>query len=190
MRKPRKTKTLEKWISEAKEKHGNLFDYSKSVYTRCTNKIEIICKSHGVFKQKPFSHINGRGCDRCAKSKRVNTWSYSSWTDSGFKSKNFDSFKVYLIKCWNDSESFYKIGKTFINTSKRFGKGDCLRMPYQYKILNEHSGSARYICNLEKKLHSEFKELKYIPLKRFGGDSECFKNIETDTFNKIINYEY
>lgn len=58
---------LEDIIRRAKEKHGNLYDYSntKKVNTR---KITIICRTHGEFIQRFNDHINkGCGCRKCAQ---------------------------------------------------------------------------------------------------------------------------
>ena len=59
----------EKFIILAKEKHDNKYDYSQVNYTHSENKIEIICKKHGVFKQTPHNHLNGNGCPNCRGSK-------------------------------------------------------------------------------------------------------------------------
>jgi len=56
-------------IKNAKEVHGNLYDYSLTVYTKSTEKIKIICYEHGVFEQIPKMHINRKqGCPRCNNS--------------------------------------------------------------------------------------------------------------------------
>ena len=49
----------------------------------------------------------------------------------GLKSKKFEDFKVYIIKCWNEEEEFYKIGKTYRKISRRFLKGNSIALPYQ-----------------------------------------------------------
>lgn len=61
------TKTLEKFVSEAKRVHGNLYDYSKSNYINNHTKIEIVCKKHGSFWQAPHMHLDRDkcGCPKC-----------------------------------------------------------------------------------------------------------------------------
>lgn len=57
----------ETFISKSTEKHGDTYDYSKSVYIDARTKIEIICKKHGSFWQIPRTHfLNGYGCKKCA----------------------------------------------------------------------------------------------------------------------------
>lgn len=51
-----------------KEKHGDRFDYSKSVYNGAHNDIIVTCRKHGDFAVTPTNHIirdNG-GCFKCS----------------------------------------------------------------------------------------------------------------------------
>jgi hypothetical protein len=59
-------KTLEEFINEAQQIHGNLYDYILSVYLNFELKLEIICSKHGSFWQTPHNHIIGKqGCPTC-----------------------------------------------------------------------------------------------------------------------------
>jgi very-short-patch-repair endonuclease len=66
---PKCRMTQEEFIRRAKEKHGDLYDYSLVNYVTIRQPIEIICKIHGVFKQLPGNHLAGRGCVVCNNSK-------------------------------------------------------------------------------------------------------------------------
>ncbi len=57
--------TLEDFIKKATIVHGDLYDYSKSVYVDNKTPIEIICKKHGSFFQIPGNHTQGSGCPFC-----------------------------------------------------------------------------------------------------------------------------
>lgn len=61
-----KTKSTEEFIAEAKQVHGDRFDYSKTVYVGAHRKVCITCRIHGDFKQDPSSHIKGVGCPICS----------------------------------------------------------------------------------------------------------------------------
>jgi hypothetical protein len=65
MRGGSKAKTTEYFIEKSKRKHGNLYDYSASIYTRRADKVKIICKEHGVFEQFAGAHLQGYGCRKC-----------------------------------------------------------------------------------------------------------------------------
>jgi len=53
------------FIEKSKEVHGNKYDYSLVKYKKSRILVEIICPEHGIFKQKPESHLGGVGCIKC-----------------------------------------------------------------------------------------------------------------------------
>lgn len=61
--------STEEWIESAKKVHGDLYDYSRVVYTMNKVKVEIGCKKHGWFWQVPKLHLSGSGCPICRTSK-------------------------------------------------------------------------------------------------------------------------
>ena len=63
--------TLEEFIDRCKQKHGDYYDYSKTVFRGLAyspdNKVTIICPKHGDFIQRPNDHLNAKfGCPKCA----------------------------------------------------------------------------------------------------------------------------
>ena len=126
-------------------------------------KIDILCKKHGIFKAKPNSLKSKRGCPQCGK-ELSQTWTYSKWEQSAKKSLTFDSFKVYVIFCYdfNLNESFIKIGRTWAKTNKRFYSKS--QIPYEFNCYYEFVFQcARKCCEHEKYLHNLFKEFSYVP---------------------------
>lgn len=57
----------DEFIKRSIEKWGNLYDYSKTKYEKVDEKVEIICKKHGSFFQRPYDHLHGHGCPVCGK---------------------------------------------------------------------------------------------------------------------------
>ena len=53
-------KTTEQFIIEAIKIHGNEYNYNKVNYIDNSTKIEIICKIHESFFQRPSDHLNGK----------------------------------------------------------------------------------------------------------------------------------
>jgi len=177
------TDTTENFIEKAKKIHKNEYNYSKVNYKNSWTKVTIICKEHKDFQQSPNCHLSQKqGCPSCAKervakSRRENPrgWSYTSWKNTAGKSKFFDSFKVYIIKCWNENEEFYKIGKTYMEIKNRFDTK--ARMPYNYEVIRVIEGGAKKVSELEVKLQKENKNNKYTPKLKFSGMYECFHKI-------------
>ena len=61
-------KTTEQFIEKARQIHGDLYDYSETVYTKRGNDVTIICKTHGPFTQKAGNHLCGAGGKECLNS--------------------------------------------------------------------------------------------------------------------------
>lgn len=65
-----KDQLLNDFISKSKDKHGDKYDYSLVSYENSESPVEIICKEHGSFWQRPYRHYaEGRGCPACGKRK-------------------------------------------------------------------------------------------------------------------------
>ena len=66
----KKVPTTAEFIKQAIKIHGNLYDYSESVYVNNYTPIVIKCKKHGIFKPAPSNHIHNKtGCPDCNLSK-------------------------------------------------------------------------------------------------------------------------
>jgi hypothetical protein len=181
------------FITRASKVHGNTYDYSKVAYTKANNKVDILCSiCNTSFSQKASMHLRGQGCPVCGREKTTkakqaapdrNGWSYTNWKAAGEKSKNFDSYKLYIIECWEGGEVFIKVGKTFNTTTNRL-RGKC--MPYQWRLVKEVVGSALYISKLEESLHGVLKSIRlgYAPEVKFNGASECY-NVSS-LYTKVI----
>ena len=68
-----KKKTQEQFILEAKEVHGDKYDYSKVEYMKSSIKVIITCNQHGNFEQRPNDHLRGNGCPLCAGNNFIKT---------------------------------------------------------------------------------------------------------------------
>lgn len=55
------------FVQQAREVHGDLYDYSLVKYERSGDKVGITCHVHGTFYQSPEKHLAGQGCPKCAK---------------------------------------------------------------------------------------------------------------------------
>jgi very-short-patch-repair endonuclease len=69
------TLTIYEFTEKANKIHKNKYDYSLVDYVNNRTYINIICKEHGQFSQKQFSHLLGVGCPHC-----VNKTEYKLYT--------------------------------------------------------------------------------------------------------------
>jgi len=168
--------TTSEFIEKARGMHGDKYDYSLVEYINAITKVKIICHEHGEFEQQPNSHLSKCGCDKCYQ----RGWRFSEWLDSAKKSKTFDSFKIYFVKCYDENEVFYKIGITYREISTRFVSS---KIPYQYEIINikevkdiNDKKGARMIYDMENRFKRFHKSHRHIPKKEFRGMTECFSS--------------
>jgi hypothetical protein len=61
----------DEFVTRAKLKHGDRYEYSESRYVQARVQVEIGCGVHGSFRQLPFNHLAGRGCRMCAQDAKV-----------------------------------------------------------------------------------------------------------------------
>lgn len=64
----------DKFIRDAREVHGEKYDYHKVVYKNNKTPVVIICPEHGQFKKNPNAHVSSKsGCPACIESKGEKT---------------------------------------------------------------------------------------------------------------------
>ena len=164
---------LDSFIAKSMSVHGRKYDYSKSIYVGNKEKVIIICREHGEFRQMPAAHMRGQGCAKCAQ--KENGWSRSRHNKAAERNNHS---MIYLIECFNDKERFYKVGITTHTINRRFNGKDC--MPYGFNVLCTKTDGAKNDWNNEKTIHSKLKEFKYTRLIRFKGDGECFSELTNE----------
>lgn len=91
---------------------------------------------------------------------------------------------LYLIELSNENESFYKIG-TSVHRYCRFYQ--IMKFGYKCTIKFMLMGLNCHVAmNTESYLHGLFKP--YNPKVKFGGYTECYKNINLDEFKSKIGH--
>lgn len=149
-------KTTNQFIKEAKEKHGNKYDYSLVVYTTAFNKVTLICPKHGEFKIEPKGHVyRGDGCCKCAQ--KVNSDNLRKTTFNFIKEASLKHNNLYNY----DKVSYINNStKVIINCSIH---GDFLQNPKEHL-----QGQGCPICRCSKGETLIYNWLKEnnIPFKR------------------------
>lgn len=67
-----------RFITRAREVHGDTYDYSSFQYSNSKTKSPIICPAHGEFYQTPNSHLAGKGCTYCRPNEKLTTLEFIS----------------------------------------------------------------------------------------------------------------
>jgi len=102
-RKENLTKSPEQFEKEANKLYNNFYKYYNDYINVCT-KVKITCPIHGVFKQRPNSHLQGQGCRKCGFEKL--TGRISKTLEEFEKEANIEHNNFY-----DYSESDYKGNK-------------------------------------------------------------------------------
>lgn len=148
----------------------------KEEYTHMRDKIHVKCLiDNNEWYSTPADILHGYGCPLCGHKKYGGGFTL----EKAEKYKNkwiTQDMNVYVIKCFNYEELFYKIGVSINTVEKRFaGK---TRMPYNYevlKIIRTNKYLAKYV---EDYLHTHYKKFHYRPKTPFKGHTECFSEIK------------
>lgn len=83
--------------------------------------------------------------------------------------------RFYLVECYNVGERFYKAGITDETIQSRFGslRGQNKKMPYAFTVHLDLIIGRDHGFELEAMLRSSCE--RHLPLKQFGGHTECYK---------------
>lgn len=168
----------ERYLAKIKEVFGNKYIYTKTIVENTTSKVTITCPEHGDFYVNLSNIINhGTGCQKCAALKR-------KFGKQGFTNLcmiNNSIAKLYLIKCYNKEEIFYKIGITQRELKERLHS-----IPYQTETIVELYGNPGDVWDLELKFHSLYSKYRYLPIKNFKGKNECYKFSDINNIKEEI----
>lgn len=152
-------------------KHNNEYTYILPEMVGTSDKIKVFCSIHGEFNPSANNHKIGSKCPKCVYENRTSIGHSRTDFVNFCKSKNRIA-KLYIIKCFTDTEEFIKIGITSRTVKQRFYKD---KMNYEYEILKVKESTPERIWNLEKNLLNRYKKFKYIPTIDFAGKYECLK---------------
>jgi very-short-patch-repair endonuclease len=168
--------TISGFIKNAIKRHGLLYDYSKSEYINAKTDIEIICKVHGIFCQKPYDHLRGRGCPKCGTMR----------TSAAISMKQDEFIKKANLRHGN----FYDYSKVcYINTREKVKIICPVHGEFEQRGQDHLSGYGCYECGKIK-----ISELKLMDISTFiekakekhGDKYDYSKSINNSSKSKII----
>lgn len=93
-----KIRTLDEWVLECREVHGDRYDYSKAVFKNMSSGVEIVCPVHGSFMQNTRVHLCGHGCSKCACDRAAQRYSDTT-----------ESFLEKAVAKWGDQFDYSQV---------------------------------------------------------------------------------
>lgn len=153
------------FIEDATGIYGDLYSYSKTNYINNKTRVEIICKIHGSFWQKPNGHLSNQGCPKCASS-------------------GFDTTKPAILYYLSvKGHMAYKIGITNRSVNERYSNEEL----QDIEIIEEwefENGQEAY--DKEQEILKRYKHLKYVGIDLLkSGNTEMFRE---DVLTKLKEY--
>lgn len=163
------TECFEEFVRKARCVHGDKYQYVEEGY-RFNDKIDIICKTHGVFTQRRSGHLSGRGCRHCGV-----TCIYSRLYFELFPEKKETRATLYLVKVTNKqtNKTFWKVGITTMGSlNERFGS---VKNRYYIESMLEYKTSLYNAFLLEQECLTVNGKIRFtLEDESFGGRTECF----------------
>lgn len=147
-------KTIKQFVEESNKVHNNYYNYSITKYSSFHEKVDIICPIHGIFKQTPAKHLNGKGCSKCNGGVKKDL---SEFIEESNKIHNFkyDYSNTKYINNKKKVEIFCKIHGSFFQIPSNHLKG------YGCPKCKISKGENRIINFLEKNKINYIFEYKY-----------------------------
>lgn len=159
------------YVAKCVTKYGDKYDYSLVEYSTGHGVVTIGCKEgHGPFRTRASTHLHaGTGCPRCNKG-------------------GFDSTRpAYLYLMY--SGDITKIGITNRSVEDRL-KEINFDSGHKFEVISAHYFDDGFECsNIETRLLRYLRSKYKNPIKKFGGSSECFFEIDREEFKTILATE-
>lgn len=137
------------YIEKAREIHSNYYDYSLVEYINSFSKINILCPTHGLFKQRACDHINQKqGCPKCSHNYAYTHTEFAKKSQEKYNGK-FKIITPYIgmkhpitLSCADHGKFALKKAETHLNCN-----GGCPECWYLHRLENLKPGN---ISKIEK----------------------------------------
>lgn len=157
---------FDNFVERANVIHNYRYEYPQVLIESANKKVPIVCHIHGEFFQSPNNHLSGNGCPRCNFRKSP----LKTLKAINNKRGEYEDipFNFYVIRFYNDEESFLKVGVSS-NTNSRYKK----KIGYKLEVLLDYPTNLYEARKLENFVLNELSVNRYNPLKKFSGYTEC-----------------
>jgi len=161
-------KTTEQFILDAKEIHGDRYNYSKVVYINARTKIVIVCKTHDEFEQIPGKHLQGAGCRKCAYENKKYTNEEIIIEAKKIHGDRYDYSKVEYLGCETKVIIICNIHGEFLQQTNLHLMGmGCIKCG---RIIssNLQKGNTEQFIKKSKKVHGnkyDYSKVEYVDCK-------------------------
>lgn len=163
--------TTDNFITKSKLVHGELYNYSKTIYRRSNEKVIIMCKQHGEFQQKPNNHLMGQTCPKCNGNIKLTTEEFIN-----------RARKIHL-DVYDYTHTVYKTSPTSVNIT-------CPKHGEFYQAASSHLrgfGCPKCACYRISVPETEFLDYIKIPVQN---RQVCISQRKVDGYDPATNTVY
>lgn len=129
------------FLEKCHEEHGKRYDYSKVKYTHSHDRIEIVCKTHGIFRQIASDHSRGQGCPKC--------------NGGGNETKKI-TFNVFIERSREKHADKYSYENAkYINTHKKIEITCPIHGSFLQEPMGHMNGFECPVCQFEKRRNTK-----------------------------------
>lgn len=180
-----RTSNTSSFVARSRAAHGMKYVYDYVDYVKTKEKVQIVCREHGPFFQRPEQHLRGEGCPTCGQA----SWfaEQGGYTERMFSANpdmKSQSGLLYLIRFTDDNESFVKIGITKRTLTERFHWG---YGAYQMETVRALNMPLYNAWKKEQQIITRFYTHRHIPSNTIGGWTECFDVVVVDDIIRVMN---
>lgn len=157
--------TKDEFVTKAREVHGGLYCYDKTVYVNSKTSIEITCHLHGDYHQLPYNHLMGKRCIQCAQELLGDGWLHPM-----YKTEKPSNLYIILIE-HDNGEDYIKVGLAVNLQARHYQiRKEC---EGDVTLIKAFADKANLLAECERYIFSTFREHKYDTGRDFGGYTEC-----------------
>jgi hypothetical protein len=165
------------FLEKANNMHNYFYSYDKVNYINARSKVIITCPIHGEFKQLPYNHLMGKGCNRCSVDKNKKLFT-----------KNLDNFIIQFNKIHNYKYNYEK--SKYINSSSKI-EIVCPIHGSFYQLPNKHiNGQGCPSCkNIKTRKTNTQKYSKTFPIKSSDIHNNFYDYSKVNYINSDIHVD-
>lgn len=153
-------KNQEEWIKQAKEIHGDKYNYSKVNYVNAHTPVTLICPTHGEFNISPSNHVKShQGCAKCANLRK-----------GQYRKSNTEEFIAKAKAKHGDKYDYSKV--EYINNHTPVIITCPIHGDFKMKPIDHLNGHG---CSECAKTFGITEKFVFNSLKEYFGDVECQK---------------
>jgi hypothetical protein len=181
----------DEFIRRSREKHGDSYDYSDSVYVNSTTPIKIICPIHGPFYPLPYTHYNGHGCSKCGfiRTALKKTLDTNNFIEKANKIHN--NFYDYSQTDYNKATEKVKIicpkhnFEFYLTPHKHLGGQGCPKCGEEEKRKNRMGTTEMFVDRAEK-IHGQIYDYSNVDYQGLQSKVKIFCPIDNHGFFDML----